>query len=170
MMLRVRALVTAGLITLVAAPAAAAQTTAWSRHGFDVDTANLVRRSNVVLERPPALATQSMPLGNGRMGAAVWADEGFTAQLNRTDTYPTRRSPGQVVIPGLERMTAAPDYRATVDLYDAVYRQSGGGMTATTFISAAEDTLVVNVTGADPAATQTARGQPPGRPQPAGGG
>ena len=88
-----RALVLAGLIGLVAAaPAGAAETTAWSRHGFDVDTANLVRRSNVVLERPPALATESMPLGKGRMGAAVWAPDGFTAQLNRTDTYPTRRS------------------------------------------------------------------------------
>ena len=153
-----RALVTAGLIGLVAAaPAAAAETTAWSRSGFDADTANLVRRSNVVLERPPALATQSMPLGNGRLGAAVWAADGFTAQLNRTDTYPTRRSPGQVVIPGLEQMTSAPDYRGTVDLYDAVYRQSGGGMTATTYVSADEDVLVVDVTGADPGTTQTAK-------------
>ncbi len=153
-----RTLVLAGLIGLVAAvPAAAQQTTAWSRHGFDVDTANLVRRSNVVLERPPSLATQSMPLGNGSLGAAVWAAGGFRAQLNRTDTYPTRRSPGQVAIPGLERMTSAPDYRGTVDLYDAVYRQSGGGMTATTYVSADKDVLVVDVTGADPQAMQTAQ-------------
>ena len=78
-----------------------------------------MRRSNVVLDRPPVLATQSMPVGNGVMGAAVWAQNGFTAQLGRTDTFPTRRSPGQVVIPGLEAMTTAPDYRATVELYDA---------------------------------------------------
>ena len=37
-----------------------------------------------------------MPLGNGQIGAAVWAADGFTAQINRTDTWPTRRSPGQV--------------------------------------------------------------------------
>jgi hypothetical protein len=157
-MMRARALVAAGLIGLVAAaaPAADAQTTAWGRHGFDVDTANLVRRANVVLERPPQLATQSMPLGNGRLGVAVWAEDGFTAQLNRTDSYPTRRSPGQVAIPGLAAMTSAPDYAASVDLYDAVYRQSGGGMTATTYVKAGEDALVVDVTGADPATTQTA--------------
>jgi hypothetical protein len=95
-MVRARALVTAGLIGLGLAatvPAARADTTAWSRHGFDVDTADVVRRSNIVLERPPALATQSMPVGNGVMGAAVWAGNGFTAQLGRTDTFPTRRSP-----------------------------------------------------------------------------
>jgi hypothetical protein len=156
-MRRARALVAVGVIGLVAAAPAAADTTAWSRHGFDVDTPNLVRRSNVVLERPPAAGTQSMPFGNGRLGAAVWAQNGFTAQLNRTDTYPTRRSPGQVVIPGLEAMTTAPDYTATVDLYDAVFRQSGGGMTATTYVRDDEDELVVDVTGADPDATQTAR-------------
>jgi hypothetical protein len=152
-----RALALAGVIGLTAAAPAAAETTAWSPHGFDVDTANLVRRSNVVLERPPEAPTQSMPLGNGRLGAAVWAQDGFTAQLNRTDTYPTRRSPGQVVIPGLAAMTSAPDYTAAVDLYDAVYRQSGGGMTATTYVSADRDELVIDVTGADPAAAQTAQ-------------
>ena len=133
-MMRAGALVTAGLIGLVLAAPAGADTTAWSRHGFDVDTGKVVRRSNIVLDRAPVLATQSMPVGNGVMGAAVWAQDGFTAQLGRTDTFPTRRSPGQVVIPGLEAMTSAPDYRATVDLYDAVYRQSGGGMSATTYV------------------------------------
>ena len=159
-MLQARAVVAAGLIGLASAavvPAARADTTAWSRHGFDVDTANVVRRSNIVLDRAPIQATQSMPIGNGVLGAAVWARDGFTAQLERTDTFPTRRSPGQVVIPGLEAMASASDYRATVDLYDAVYRQSGGGMTATTYVRADEDELVVDVTGADPAGTQTAQ-------------
>jgi hypothetical protein len=158
--LRARALVTVGLVGLASAAVvspAGADTTAWSRHGFDVDTANVVRRSNIVLDRAPAQGTQSMPLGNGVMGAAVWAQSGFTAQLERTDTFPTRRSPGQVVIPGLAAMTSAPDYHATVDLYDAVYRQSGGGMTATTYVRANEDELIVDVTGADPATTQTAQ-------------
>ena len=117
-MMVARALAAAGVIAVMAgAPAVAgADTTAWSRQGFEVDTANVVRHSDVVLERPPALATQSMPLGNGALGAAVWAADGFTAQLNRTDTYPTRRSPGQIVIPSLAAMTSAPDYKATVNL------------------------------------------------------
>jgi hypothetical protein len=138
-------------------PAARADTTAWGKHGFDVDAANVVRRSNTVLDQPPAKATQFMPVGNGVMGAAVWAQDGFTAQLERTDTFPTHRSPGQVVIPGLKAMTSASDYTATVDLYDAVYRQSGGGMSATTYIRADKDELVVDVTGADPTTTQTAQ-------------
>ena len=44
---------------------------------------------------------QAMALGNGTLGMAAWAANGFTAQLNRTDTFPDRKSLGQVVIPGL---------------------------------------------------------------------
>ena len=98
-----------------------------------------------------------MPLGNGAMGAAVWGAGGFTAQINRNDTWPTRRSPGQVTIPGLAPLTNAADYSGSVDLYDATFRQSGGGMTATTYVRADKDELVVDVTGADPNSTQTAR-------------
>jgi hypothetical protein len=141
----------------VPAPAALADTTAWSNGHFDVDTANVVRRSNIILEQAPATGPLSMPVGNGVMGAAVWAQQGFTAQLERADTFPTRRSPGQVVIPGLQAMTGAADYKASVDLYDATYRQSGGGMTATTYVRADKDELVVDVTGADPASAQTAQ-------------
>jgi glycosyl hydrolase family 95 len=137
--------------------APSATTTAWTGHGFDVDVPNVVRRSNIVLDRPPIRPADSMPLGNGVMGTAVWAENGFTAQLERTDTFPTHRSPGHVVIPGLQAMTDAPDYKATVDLYDGVYRQTGGGMSATTYVREGEDELVVEVTGADPASAQTAQ-------------
>ena len=91
------------------------------------------------------------------MGAAVWGAGGFTAQINRNDTWPTRRSPGQVTIPGLAPLTNAADYSGSVDLYDATFRQQGGGMTATTYVRADKDELVVDVTGADPNSTQTAR-------------
>ena len=138
------------------APAVAAPTTAWNNNHFDVDVANLVRRSNIIVQAAPATGPQSMPVGNGTLGAAVWAANGFTAQLNRWDTYPNRRSPGQVVIPGLAPMTAAGDYTASVDLYDATFKQSGGGMTATTYVRADKDELVIDVTGADPSAAQTA--------------
>jgi hypothetical protein len=37
-----------------------------------------------------------MPLGNGTLGAAVWAANGFIARLNRIDTFPDRKSTGQV--------------------------------------------------------------------------
>src|SRR3954471_22067377 len=145
-------------LACAAVPAAPAHgaTTAWSGNQFQVDTFNLVRRSNIVLGRAPTLAKQSMDLGNGSFGVAAWAANGFTAQLNRADTLPNHRSAGQLVIPGLAAMTSAADYTATVDLYDATYRQSGGGMTATTYVRADKDELVVDVTGADPASAQTA--------------
>jgi hypothetical protein len=136
--------------------AAAAPTTAWGDGQFQVDTPNVVRRSDITLDQPPLQAKQSMPIGNGTFGAAVWAANGFTAQLNRWDTYPDRRSAGQLAIPGLAAMTSAADYQGSVDLYDATYRQSGGGMTATTYIRADKDEMVIDVTGADPTATQTA--------------
>jgi hypothetical protein len=44
-----------------------------------------------------------MPIGNGRLGAALWAADGMTIQLNRSDTLPGRLSPGQVLFPGLSQ-------------------------------------------------------------------
>jgi hypothetical protein len=134
-------------------------TTAWRDGAFHVDARGVVSRSDVVLGQPNVLPAQSMPLGNGSLGAAVWAAGGLTLQLNRNDTMPDRRSPGQVVIGGLAKLTGAPDYRARLDLYDGTFRQSGGGMTATTYVPAGRDEVVVDVTGADPGATQTARVQ-----------
>src|SRR4051794_37448953 len=95
-------------LTAAAAPAAraAGPTTAWSGGKFNVDTANLVRRSNIVLGQAPLQPRQSMDLGNGVFGVAAWAAGGFTAQLNRVDTFPDHRSAGQLVIPGLATMTA----------------------------------------------------------------
>ena len=60
---------------------------------------------------------------------AAWAANGFTAQLNRSDTMPNRLSPGQVQIPGLAAMTSASNFTGTLDLYNGVLNESGGGMT-----------------------------------------
>src|SRR4051812_21213736 len=151
----------AGLLAAVACVAAAAgpaqaATPARADGGFKVDKSNLLRRSNIMVGRAPTLPQQCMDLGNWTLRHAAWAATGFTAQLNRADTLPNHRSAGQLVIPGLAAMTSAPDYKGTVDLYDATYRQSGGGMTATTYVRANKDELVVDVTGADPASTQSA--------------
>src|SRR2546421_12326849 len=141
----------------LAQPAMAAPgSTAWQNATFVVDTPNLVRRSNIVLGRANPAPADSMALGNGTLGAAVWAANGFTAQLNRGDTFPDRKSPGQLVIPGLSRMTGAADFAGTLDLYDGMLRESGGGMTVTAFVRADTQQLIVDVTGADPNATQTA--------------
>ncbi|MGC0314927.1 ricin-type beta-trefoil lectin domain protein [Kitasatospora acidiphila] len=150
------ALASAAVALAPASATAVASTTAWSNGAFSVDTPNLVREADIVLGSPNTAATQSMPLGNGTLGAAVWAAGGFTAQLNRADTLPGRKSPGWLQIPGLSRITGASDFSATVDPYDGMLRESGGGMTATVYVRADKDELVVDVTGADPNSTQSA--------------
>ncbi len=131
-------------------------TTAWSDGQFHVDVPGVVGRSDVVLGRPNFEAAQAMPLGNGSLGVAVWSAHGLTAQLNRSDTLPNRLSPGQVVIPGLAALTTAKDYSGRLDLWNGELREQGGGMTATAFVEPETDALVVEVTGANPAQTQTA--------------
>ncbi|WP_030437693.1 glycosyl hydrolase family 95 catalytic domain-containing protein [Actinoplanes subtropicus] len=140
-------------------PAAAAPSpsTAWRQGRFHVDVPGVVGRSDVVLGQPNRDPLQAMPLGNGGLGAAVWSANGLTAQLNRADTLPDRLSPGQLAIPGLAALTDAADYHGRLDLYNGAFVESGGGMTATAYVSAARDELVVDVTGADPAVAQTAR-------------
>ena len=147
----------AGMVPLtVPAAHAAVGTTAWQSGRFQTDPAGLVRRSDIVLGAANTSPSQAMPLGNGTLGAAVWAAGGFTAQLNRSDTLPDRKSPGWLTIPGLSKLTSAPDFTGYVDLYDATIHESGGGMTATVYTRADKDELVVDVTGADPNTPQTA--------------
>lgn len=142
-------------------------TTAWQNGIFHVDRKGIVERSDIILQKPNPLPQQAMPLGNGRLGVAVWAQDGYTAQLNRGDTFPLRLSPGQVILPALTQLTHANDYSARLDLYDGEFQEHGGGMTATTYVSDALDVMVIRVTGANPNATQTAELKlwPPRQPQ-----
>lgn len=132
-----------------------------------LDARHVLGRSDIVLERPNMRPAQSMPLGNGRLGAAVWAADGMTVQLNRADTFPDRKSVGQVIIPGLKTLTGAADFKGRVDLYDGLLKESGHGMTATAYVDATRDAFIVDVTGAAPGHTQTVRVQlwPPRAPR-----
>ena len=134
-----------------------AAATAWGTGEFKVDVAGVVRRSDIVLQRPNLRPEQAMPLGNGRLGISVWAEEGFTIQLNRADTLPGRLSPGQVIIPGLKTMAEAKDYQARLDLYDGEFSENGGGMSASVYVQPGSDIAVINVSGADPNTVQTAK-------------
>lgn len=131
------------------------QTTAWHDGEFQVDVAGVIGRSSIVLGRPNFESTQAMPLGNGRLGVAVWSENGLTAQLNRDDALPDRLSPGEVVIPGLSALTGAADYSGRLNLYDGQFEERGGGMTATAYVEPDTDTFVVDVTGVPTQQVQT---------------
>lgn len=133
------------------------ETTAWRDGKFHVDVASVIGRSDIVLGRANKDAGEALPLGNGRLGVAVWAADGLTAQLNRADTLPDRLSPGQVVIPGLAAMTQAKDFAGHLDLYNGEIQERGAGMRATIYVQPGTDTLVVDVTGANPDVQQTAK-------------
>jgi hypothetical protein len=123
---------------------------------FQVDVPGVIGRSDIVLSRANVEPGEAMPLGNGSLGVAVWSAQGLTAQLNRNDTLPDRLSSGQLVIPGLDVLIHAKDYAGRLDLYRGEFRERGGGMTATAFVDPHTDALVVDVTGANPNAPQTA--------------
>ena len=141
--------------------------TAWSEGTFHIERKGVVERSDIILQQPNTQPLQAMPLGNGRLGVGVWAQDGYTAQLNRGDTFPLRLSPGQLILPGLSRISHSSDYSARLDLYDGEFQEHGGGMTATTYVTEALDVMVVEVTGADPKTIQTAllKLWPPRQPQ-----
>jgi Glycosyl hydrolase family 95 catalytic domain len=149
----------AGLCTFhaLAAPTSPAASTAWHDGSFHIDVPGVLHRSDIFLGRPDTDASEAMPLGNGRLGAAVWSADGLTVQLNRADTLPDRLSPGQLVIPGLSALTAAADYSGRLDLYDGEMREQGGGMQATIYVQPDTDTLVVDVRGAKPNKPQAAQ-------------
>ena len=131
-------------------------TTAWKGGHFAVDAAGLLSRSDIVLGKPNTQLGEAMPMGNGRLGIAVWAADGFTAQLNRADTLPHRDSPGQLVIPGLSKLTSAKDFSGRLDLYNGSLVEHGGGISLMAYVQVLTDTFVVDVKGADPNVTQTA--------------
>lgn len=116
----------------------------------------LAQHAAIVLKRPNTTANEAMPLGNGSLGAAVWSADGMTVQLNRADTWPDRRSPGQLVLPGLAALAGARDYRGQLDLATGEFVETGAGMRAEAYIESGSDALVVTVTGADPAKEQQA--------------
>jgi hypothetical protein len=135
---------------------AATATTAWQNGSFSLNRSGVVAESDIVLGAANTASSQSLPLGNGSLGVAAWAANGFTAQLNRSDTMPYRLSPGQVNIPGLSAMTSASNFSGTLDLYNGVLDETGGGMSLQAWVPAGKDELVVNVTGANPGTQQSA--------------
>jgi len=137
-------------------PTAELLTSAWNDGRFQVDVPSVVGGSDIILRRPNSDRKEAMPLGNGRLGLGVWSQDGYTAQLNREDTWPLRLSPGQVSIPGLKKLIEASDYSGRLNLYNGEFEQHGGGITATTYVDESVDVMVVEVKGVDANQPQTA--------------
>lgn len=137
----------------IAFPVCAAQPAAGP---MPVNIAGVIGRSDIVLAQPNSAATEAMPLGNGRLGVAVWSSDGLTAQLNRADTMPYRYSTGQLVLPGLARLTTAADYRARLNLYTGTFEESGNGIHVRAYVQPKSDLLIVDVSGVDPEVPQKA--------------
>src|ERR1700743_1842329 len=108
----VSGLVLAGGLPAGAATAGTATaTTAWRNGAVDLSPAGVGSAGGIVLGQPSVNPAESMPLGNGSLGVAAWAANGFTAQLNRSDTMPDRKSPGQLNIPRLSVISHAADFK-----------------------------------------------------------
>jgi alpha-L-fucosidase 2 len=155
--LSLAALLVVGFAAVPAGGQSRQETSAWKNGHYQIERKGVVERSDIVLQRPNLKPSEAMPLGNGRLGVAVWAEDGLTVQLNRADTWPVRLSPGQVVLEGLKKLTSAADYEGRLNLYNGEFVESGGGMQATAYVDDAQDALVIDVKGADPEAVQTAR-------------
>jgi alpha-L-fucosidase 2 len=98
-----------------------------------------------------------MGLGNGKLGAAFWAKDGLTVQLNRADTLPYRRSSGQVSFPDLQRLTSDRSFRGRVNLYDGALEENGGGVSLRTWVDHSADRVIVDVRGLPPSSLQHIR-------------
>jgi alpha-L-fucosidase 2 len=121
---------------------------------FATDTASEVARSDIAIGQPNVLASQAMGLGNGELGAAFWAADGLTVQLNRIDTLPYRRSPGQVVLPDLKRMISDRHFQGRVRLYDGVLEETGGGVAMRAWVDRDADRVVIDLSGLPSTAPQ----------------
>jgi alpha-L-fucosidase 2 len=125
--------------------------------GESTSGGSIAARASILIEQPNILPTQAMGLGNGKLGAAFWSAQGLTLQLNRADTLPQRRSPGQVTFPGLGTMIADRGFRGILNLEDGVLEESGGGVALKAWVDHDADRVIVDVRGLAPQMRQHIR-------------
>ncbi|MET0226153.1 MAG: hypothetical protein ABW187_06925 [Dokdonella sp.] len=107
-------------------------------------------RSDIAIGQPNILPSQALGLGNGRLGAAFWAADGLSVQLNRADTLPGRLSPGQVIFPGLKMMTADRAFHGRLDLTRGALEESGHGIALKAIVDRRADRVIVDLAGLPP--------------------
>ena len=118
---------------------------------------SIAARAAISIEQPNILATQAVGLGNGRLGAALWSAQGLTIQLNRADTLPERRSPGQVTFPDLGILIKDRRFRGRLNLKDGVLEETGGGVSLQAWVDHGADRVIIDMRGLTPQKVQHIR-------------
>jgi alpha-L-fucosidase 2 len=119
--------------------------------------ASIAERASISIEQPNILPTQAVGLGNGRLGASFWSAGGLTLQLNRTDTLPERRSPGQVSFPDLKGLIEDRRFRGRLNLEEGALVETGGGISLRAWVDHDADRVIVDVRGLAPQRLQHIR-------------
>jgi hypothetical protein len=152
------------VVNVVSSPASA--TTAWSNGTLQINQLDWVRHSNIIFNAPYAAGetaiTDYLPVGNGQIGAPIWADKtaGYVAQIDDDDMILANYRHGRLTIPGLAPMINAPDYHAVLDLATATLTQTGTvgrrQVKAVSYVDSRSNRLIVQVTGLAANSAQTA--------------
>ena len=116
-------------------------------HGEPTLGGSIATRASIAIEQPNILPSQAMGLGNGNLGAAFWSAQGLTIQLNRADTLPQRRSPGQVTFPDLRSLISDRHFRGRLNLEDGVLEETGGGISLRAWVDHNADRVIIDFSG-----------------------
>lgn len=121
-----------------------------------------IEAADIALDKPVSRPNEGLPIGNGRMGTLVWTSpDALHFQINRVDVFAANKSAvGPHSGPtdycgGCARVTiriggaafrSGSDFHQHLSLYDARCTVVGEGVTASCWVSAEEDVLVVTLT------------------------
>ena len=143
------------LATAIEFPLRSGLTAIDSNGQLDFDRAKWLARNNLIYQSAPSLNSESVPLGSGRVGAALWVDpaNGLTAHLNRPEGVPAMGGLGTVRIRNLSSLTTLENYRGTLAVHDGIFTQEAGNLKVTSFFRWGGEELVIDVQGAPPAET-----------------
>ena len=124
---------------------------------LNLDRSDWLARNNLIYNSPPTVNIESIPLGSGKVGTALWIDpvNGLTAHLNRTEGVPAMSGIGMLRIPSLAGVSSATDYQGTLSIAEGIFTQQADGLTVSSFFRWGGEELVIDVQGANPNETIT---------------
>jgi hypothetical protein len=126
-----------------------------------IDYARLLRRADLVYERPPDHSEEGIPVGNGRMGSLVWTTpSAMHLQINRVDVYGNDASSDSFferhndycggcgfvdveVGEGGDEIFPAAGFRQRLSVHDGLLTMEGKGVSARVIASPAADVMAI---------------------------